>query len=158
VKTRMTDNITPTGIFEIEIMLSHNPDWNHAAANVVAQYQRTEFSTLVASPAGLATLFDNMNRLDFNHDGRADAAYGSAYLGLSSRKAITGPKLQKFQTTPYWFSIALHGTPDSANIGQSNSGGCVHLSAESLRTLITEGLATIGTRVTISDQDAPTVQ
>lgn len=92
-----------------------------------------------------SALFQNMNRI-FNH------AYGSAYIGLDSKTAITGPKLIPYRDgTQYWFSIALHGTPDPANIGQAKSGGCIHLSAESLAHLLGDGIVKIGTRVTIAD-------
>lgn len=137
VKKSMADEVTPTGEFVVDIILDHTPELNQS---------------LRATPVGLAQLFRNMDGIDFNGDGRPDHAFGSAYIGLDSKTAITGPKLKPYRDgTLYWFSIALHGTPDPANIGKANSGGCVHLGADSLAHLIEGGIVRIGTRVTIAD-------
>jgi hypothetical protein len=133
----MADNVTPTGEFMVDIILNHKPEFNQS---------------LHPTSVNLAQLLHNMDNMDFNHDGRPDRAYGNAYIGLDSKTAITGPKLTRYRDgTPYWFSIALHGTPDPATIGNAASGGCIHLSADTLAHLIEAGIVKIGTRVTISD-------
>lgn len=136
-KKSMADAVTPTGEFVVDLILDQQPQFDQSRR---------------ALPLSLAQLFQNMNTLDFNGDGRPDHAYGSAYIGLASKTAITGPKLTTYRDgTVYWFSIALHGTPDPTTIGKAASGGCVHLSAETLAKLIEGGVVGIGTRVTIAD-------
>ncbi|NJQ98763.1 MAG: L,D-transpeptidase [Hydrococcus sp. CSU_1_8] len=54
--------------------------------------------------------------------------------------------------TPYWFSIALHGTPtEKTDIGAANSGGCIHVQQQVLKKLVEEGIVKIGTPVIIAD-------
>ena len=139
-KKRMSDQVTPTGNFKVDLILHKNPKWNAISENNKELYK-----------GGLKTLFDNMNGIDFDRNGKSDGAYGTAYIGLDSKDAVTGPKLSQYGKTPYWYSIAIHGTPSPSNIGKSNSGGCVHLSEKDLNHLIEKKIVQIGTPVTISD-------
>ena len=67
-------------------------------------------------------------------------------------RAMQRDKARRYRDgTPYWFSIALHGTPDPANLGAANSGGCVHLSPTMLSHLIDGDLVTLGSVVVIAD-------
>lgn len=154
-KQSMADNVTPAGIFEVDIILSDQPTSNKVSEKLLRRYHADKSAiSFLSSGQGLKRLFDNMNSLDFNGDGKADTAYGAAYIGLNAKAenkdAITGPKFSKFGGTDYWFSIALHGTPNEAkNIGNSNSGGCVHVPKTTLQKLISDGSVKIGTIVEI---------
>lgn len=162
-KRSMSDNITPIGDFKVELILSKNADFNAIDSSFQKKYRTTPtFLSLVNSKSGLEQLFKNMNSIDFNADGKPDNAYGAAYIGLTSRTAITGPntartaitgpKLRKYGNVAYWYSIAIHGTPNPEKaIGQATSGGCVHLGEDALMKLIGEKFVKIGTRVTIKD-------
>src|SRR5581483_2297511 len=108
----------------------------------------------LSSPEALARLFKNMNSIDFDGDGKPDRAYGSAYFGVSSPNAVTGPKLSSYKDTSYWYSIAVHGPPhEKRDIGGANSGGCVHLPAKAIQQLTKNGWIAVGTKLTISDSD-----
>lgn len=147
-KTTMSDLITPTGTFSVDLILT--PAGGVVAPEVIEQFGGIpEHASLLTD---LPTLFSNMNRIDFDGDGSPDAAYGGAYIGLTSDAAVTGPKLRRYRDgTIYWYSIALHGTPAPENLGAARSGGCVHLSETLLAALIADGTVTIGSPVIISD-------
>lgn len=160
LKKNMGDLVTPTGEFEVDIILYKDAHFNKISPHLQAQYEKTEFSPLVKDQAGLNQLFLHMNSLDFDGDKQPDAAYGLAYIGLNSAAdttTVTGPKLRYASwsgggNTPYWYSIALHGSVDEDHdLGTANSGGCVHVSRELLSQLIEEGLVDIGTKVVITD-------
>jgi hypothetical protein len=89
--------------------------------------------------------------LDFDGDGVPDRAYGDGYIGLRSSEAVTGPKMRRYRGTPYWYAIALHGTPDPSSLGEARSGGCVHLPASLLEQLVTGDHIQLGTQVIIAD-------
>lgn len=164
-KRSMSDNITPIGDFKVELVLSKNADFNAIDRSFLKKYRTSPtFLSLVNSKSGLEQLFKNMNSIDFNADGKPDNAYGAAYIGLTSRTAITGPntsrtaiagpKMHLYGNVPYWYSIAIHGTPNPDKaLGQATSGGCIHLGEDALMKLIGEKFVKVGTRVTI--QDAP---
>lgn len=154
----MADNITPKGRFEVDLILSGNSLQNKCSKALLENYKGNDAAlSYLSSPDGLKRLFNNMNSLDFDGNGKPDTAYGAAYIGLNSASpankkssSITGPKLAKYSGKDYWFSIALHGTPDETkNIGQANSGGCVHIPKELLQRLIADGSIRIGTSVEI---------
>lgn len=156
-KKSMADNITPKGTFEVELILTNDSSLNKCSKELIDRYKANKTAlSFLSSGEGLKRLFQNMISLDFDGDGKADTAYGAAYIGLKGlpegggTAPITGPKLSKYGGKDYWFSIALHGTPDdSKNIGKANSGGCVHLPKDMLQKLIAEGSIKIGTVVTI---------
>ncbi len=152
-KTSMLDSVTPTGQFEVDIILSKRKNQNSSSDAIRRRYKDTPFTEYVTSGAGMERLFNNMNAIDFNKDGKPDDAYGAAYIGLDSDESITGPKMKYYNGMPYWFSIAIHGTNDEANIGKANSGGCIHLRKDDLERILNAGFAKIGTKVTISDSD-----
>lgn len=147
-KQSMADLITPTGTFTIDLVLTGRGGTvePHTAAGFSSD---PEYAALLADPVALLA---NMNRIDFDGDGAPDRAYGVAYVGLTAADRITGPKLRRYRDgTAYWFSIALHGTPDPANIGAANSGGCVHLPTDLLIELIDAGTLAVGHTVIIQD-------
>jgi L,D-peptidoglycan transpeptidase YkuD (ErfK/YbiS/YcfS/YnhG family) len=151
-KQDMADLVTPTGEMKVDLILYKKSDYNQIAPQNVEHFAHDpQFRPLVSQPQGLVQLFHNMNQLDFDGNGSPDQAYGDGYIGLTSKTTITGPKLSLFAATPYWFSIALHGTPDPNNIGQARSGGCVHLAPETLKQLIEQRWVQIGTIVEIVD-------
>jgi hypothetical protein len=151
-KKNMGDLITPTGNLTVDLILYKKPEYNKITRNNVQRFAKSAlFRDLVTEQTGLAKLYKNMISLDFDGNGSPDRAYGDGYIGLTSNTVITGPKMSIFQGKPYWFSIALHGTPQPKNIGQANSGGCVHLDSKSLQKLIEEGWIKLGTRVKIID-------
>ncbi len=151
-KKDMADLITPTGEMTVDLILYRKPEYNRIARDNVDTFSKNaEFRYFVTNQQGLAQLFNNMSSLDFDGNGSPDRAYGNGYIGLTSSTTITGPKMSKFQGTPYWFSIAIHGTPFLENIGQANSGGCVHIDSKSLQQLIENGWVKLGTKVKIVD-------
>lgn len=147
-KQSMADLVTPTGTFTIDLVLTG--DGGAVEPSTAASFSADpEYAALLADPVALLA---NMNRIDFDGDGAPDRAYGAAYVGLTAAGRVTGPKLRRYRDgTAYWFSIALHGTPDPANIGAANSGGCVHLSADLLTGLIEAGTLAVGQAVLIQD-------
>lgn len=147
-KTTMSDLITPTGAFTVDLILT--ADGGSVAPEAVARFgDDPGYAALLAD---LPALFANMSRIDFDGDGSPDAAYGTAYIGLTSETAVTGPKLRRYRDgTAYWYSIALHGTPAPDNLGAARSGGCLHLSESLLAGLIADGTVTIGSPVVIAD-------
>jgi hypothetical protein len=147
-KTGMADLITPVGDFTVDLVLSEG----FSAVDPAVLPRFSADAELAAMLADLPALWANMGRIDFDGDGAADGAYGPAYIGLSAPDGVTGPKLRRYRDgTIYWFSIALHGTPDPANIGAARSGGCVHLADALLAQLIASGAADIGSPVVIRD-------
>ncbi len=149
-KETMQDLITPTGTFTVDLILSESGVNNAVAAAVPPRFAGdAEFASLLGGEPGLAGLYRNMSIIDFDADGDPDKAYGTAYIGLDG--AVTGPKMRRFKGTAYWFSIALHGTPNPENLGEANSGGCVHVAADLLGELIEDQILTIGSTVTIAD-------
>lgn len=151
-KTAMGDLITPTGTFTVDLVISETGTHN-AIASIHTQRWSGDatYGHFVDAPGGLIRLYETMSSLDFNGDGTPDRAYGTAYVGLSAADAVTGPKMRLYRGTPYWYSIALHGTPDPTSIGQARSGGCVHLPSALLQSLITTGTLAIGQTVVIAD-------
>lgn len=151
-KQDMADLVTPTGEMTVDLILYKKSAYNQIANQNVERFaQNPQFRSLVSQPQGLVQLFHNMNHLDFDGNGSPDKAYGDGYIGLTSETTVTGPKMSTFAATPYWFSIALHGTPDPQNIGQANSGGCVHLAPDTLKQLIEQGWVRLGTVVKVVD-------
>lgn len=151
-KQDMADLVTPTGQMTVDLILYKKSAYNQIVSQNVERFAKNpEYRPLVGQLQGLGQLFNNMNRIDFDGNGSPDKAYGDGYIGLTSETVITGPKMSTFEQTPYWFSIALHGTPDPQNIGQANSGGCVHLASDTLQQLIENGWVRLGTVVKITD-------
>lgn len=137
-KRNMEDLVTPSGDFKVELILSKNSEKNRVSSDVLNKYSRDEKAlSYLKSDSGLKRLFENMSSLDFDADGKPDTAYGAGYLSLSSKNAVTGPKLSKFKGKDYWYSIAIHGTPfEKRNIGYAHSGGCVQLPHNELNKVI----------------------
>ena len=159
-KKSMSDLITPTGHFVVDLILSSaDSSRNAILPSLRSRYAADpSFGPLVEDQKGLARLFDTMNALDFifNGDHAADGAYGTAYIGLDSPTVLTGPKMHWYASRAYWFSIALHGTPLPASaLGKATSGGCVHLSRESLERLLGSRHLQLGSTVVIADEPPP---
>lgn len=151
-KTAMSDLITPTGTFTVDLVISQDGRHNAIADAHRARWKGDPtYGHYVDAPDGLAQLYRTMAALDFDGNGQPDHAYGRAYVGLDATDAITGPKMRRYRGTPYWYSIALHGTPDTATLGQARSGGCVHVGADLLLGLIADGTLAIGQIVVIAD-------
>ncbi|MCP4921679.1 MAG: L,D-transpeptidase [Proteobacteria bacterium] len=137
-KTAMSDLVTPTGTFTVDLVLHDGSE--HDAV-----------SDAVRPQLDLATVWSNMSGLDFDGDGAPDGAYGSIYVGLDGEQ--TGPKMRQHSSgTPYWYSIALHATPDPDNLGAANSGGCVHVDDALLLELVEDGVLGLERQVTIEDR------
>jgi hypothetical protein len=152
IKKKMSDFITPTGEFVVDLILYVKPQFNTISMLNFNKYKSSKnYSSLASPPDGLSRLFQNMNNIDFDKNGKADQAYGLGYIGLNSNRAVTGPKMRMYGSVPYWFSIALHGTPNNDNVGQANSGGCIHLSEKDITYLVENRIVKIGTQVIISD-------
>lgn len=153
-KKSMSDYVTPTGDFVVDLILFENSEFNQISQSNQEKFEsKKAYKNYISDKAGLRHLFQNMNHLDFDNNHKADNAYGIAYIGLDSKNAITGPKLNKYKNVVRWYSIAIHGTPnESKNIPASNSGGCIHLKAANLEFLIENGILNIGTEVKIGDE------
>lgn len=150
-KVGMNDSVTPTGEFEVDLILS--PSRNEIANGSKNMFLNDKrFADYLTTESGLKKLFANMNSIDFDHDGKPDNAYGISYIGLNSKSAVTGPKMRMSGVIPYWYSIAIHGTQDPSNIGRSNSGGCIHLGKDVLEKLLIDPYLKIGTKVKIADE------
>lgn len=152
-KKNMADMVTPTGQFTVDIIMCRDSGYNAVSSELINKYRGDSKShELVSDKAGLDKLFKNMNKIDFDGNGKPDNAYGIVYIGLNSEGTVTGPKLKTHSSGRlYWFSIALHGTTNEDNIGKAKSGGCIHLARDDLTRLIEEKVVRIGTLVTISD-------
>lgn len=151
VKRSMADFITPVGEFDVDIILSHREDEVAVVQTLSDRFGRSpSYRRYFERRSGLVSLFQSMNSLDFDGNKEPDSAYGRGYIGLNSKQFVTGPKMHQFKGRPYWFSIALHGTPDEDGFGKGTSGGCVHLPREVLDRILTEELLTLGSKVTIS--------
>jgi hypothetical protein len=153
-KQSMEDEVTPTGTFTVDLVLHRAGTKDAVSAASAGRFASVpELARLVAGDPGLPGLFANMDSLDFDGDGAADHAYGDVYVGLDAPDAVVGPKLRRHSRTgtPYWYSIALHGTPDPANLGAARSGGCVHVDGALLERLIDDGVLAVGATVTIAD-------
>lgn len=152
-KERMSDSVTPTGEFEVDLILS--PSRNKIADDSKNMFLNDKrFASYLSTESGLKKLFSNMNGIDFDGDEKPDNSYGISYIGFSSKSAVTGPKMKMIGDIPYWYSIAIHGTQDVTNIGRSNSGGCIHLGKDALKKLLAGPYLKIGTKVKITD-DGP---
>jgi hypothetical protein len=161
-KRDMMDYVTPTGEFVVDLILYQQESFNSISPQLRDRYLNSEFRELFTQPQGLKELFQNMNSLDFDGNGKPDRSYGIAYIGLnatSTNSVVTGPKMRYASwvgggNTPYWFSIALHGTPnEKTDIGAANSGGCIHVQQQVLKKLVEEGIVKIGRPVIISDSN-----
>lgn len=150
-KVEMNDSVTPTGEFEVDLILSSLRN-EIADASKIMFLNDKRFADYLSTEPGLKKLFANMNEIDFDHDGKPDNAYGISYIGLSSKSAVTGPKMRMSGAIPYWYSIAIHGTQNPSNIGRSNSGGCIHLEKDTLEKLLAGHHLKMGTKVKIADE------
>lgn len=150
-KTSMQDCITPVGSFVVDVVLTADPKLNEIDGKRKIEISKNpRFVPLVKDGSGLAEIFQTMNRQDFNRDGKADSAYGFAFLGLDGK--TTGPKLIAAGKSARWYSIALHGTPNEQKaIGHTTSEGCIHLEKAVLQKILMERLAGVGTPVYIND-------
>lgn len=161
-KQDMMDLVTPTGELVVDLILYQQENFNQVSSQLKDQYLQTEFREFFNEQQGLKKLFKNMNSIDFDGNGKPDQSYGIAYIGLNSaptHSVVTGPKMRYtdwkgISKTPYWFSIALHGTPrENLDIGAANSGGCIHVQQNVLKELVEKGIVEIGTQVIISDSE-----
>ncbi|GEM_PF-1429534 len=159
-KTDMMDFVTPTGEMEVDLILYQDENYSQISPQLKDKYLNSEFKTFFQNQQGLKQLFSNMNIIDFDSNGKPDNSYGIAYIGLTSapnNNIVTGPKMryanwQTGKNIPYWFSIALHGTPrEEKDLGSANSGGCIHVSKEVLSEIIETEIIKIGTKVIITD-------
>lgn len=152
-KQSMDDMVTPLGVFVVDIVLASEPEFCAVDSSVLKKYaQRSEYAKYLCSQNALSQLFNDMNRLDFDVDGKPDSAYGNAYIGLNGSPAITGPKLSTYRGRIYWYSIALHGTSQEKDrIGQARSGGCIQIPADVLKRLLKEKMISPRMSVIIHD-------
>ncbi len=150
-KTGMTDCITPTGEFVVDVVLTSDANFNRIADKQKSAVG-SRYAPYVKDGAGLAKVFETMNAQDFNRDGKPDHAYGFAFIGLDGKG--TGPKLIRAGNSARWYSIALHGTPNEAMaIGRATSEGCIHVPQPVLERLLREHLIDVGTPVYITDDN-----
>jgi len=153
-KKSMGDYVTPTGDFIVDLIIFENGEFNQISQSNKEKFEsEKEYKKYLKDKVGLSKLFKNMNNIDFDNNQRPDQAYGTAYIGLDSKDSITGPKLNKYRNVVRWYSIGIHGTPNETNnISASNSGGCIHLKATDLKSIIEKGILNIGTKVKIGDE------
>lgn len=161
-KRNMADLVTPTGNFVVNIVLSNDQRQVKISPELRNKYKSDKaYADFLNSPEGLVRMFNNMSSLDFDGDGKGDTAYGAGYVGLAlspsagsavKRRAssIVGPGARVYQGKVSWYSIAIHGTPNPERaLGKATSGGCVHVDAKNLKTLL--DIVPLGTSVSITD-------
>ena len=125
--TRFEEGYTPLGRFQVNAILSNDQFVMDPA--LIQQSGKSEAELK-------ATLFKNMNAIDFKGDGEV-GEYGLGYISLAPIDSVQQP----FQFNVYdgkfrWYSFAIHGSNNEARIGETVTGGCLNVKAPILKTLL----------------------
>ncbi|MGC6482210.1 MAG: L,D-transpeptidase [Synechococcus sp.] len=125
--TRFEEGYTPLGRFKVNAILGKDqfamdPELIKQSGMSAADLQ--------------ATLFSNMNAIDFSGDGET-GEYGIGYISLEPIDSVKQP----FQFNVYdgkfrWYSFAIHGTNDEKRVGRKVTGGCLNVQEPVLRQLL----------------------
>lgn len=125
--SRFEEGYTPLGKFRVNAILSKDRFVMEPA--LIAQSGKSEAELK-------ATLFRNMNAIDFNGDHEI-GEYGIGYIGLVPVDSVKQPfGFSTYNGTYRWYSFAIHGSNNDKRIGQQLTGGCVNVSEPVLKTLL----------------------
>jgi hypothetical protein len=125
--SRFEEGYTPLGRFRVNAILSNDRFAMEPA--LVAQSGKSEAELK-------ATLFRNMNAIDFDGDGET-GEYGIGYVSLAPVDSVKQPfEFNTYDGRFRWYSFAIHGSNNDARIGQQVTGGCVNVAEPVLRTLL----------------------
>jgi hypothetical protein len=125
--SRFEEGYTPLGRFRVNAILSNDRFVMEPA--LIARSGKTEAELK-------ATLFRNMNAIDFDGDGET-GEYGIGYVSLAPVDSVEQPfAFNTYDGRFRWYSFAIHGSNDDRRIGQQVTGGCVNVAGPVLRTLL----------------------
>ena len=83
-----------------------------------------------------ATLFKNMNAIDFSGDGEV-GEYGIGYISLEPIDSVEQPfKFNVYDGKFRWYSFAIHGSNNEQRIGKKVTGGCLNVNEPVLKQLL----------------------
>lgn len=126
-KTRFEEGYTPLGRFKVNAILSNDQFVMDPA--LIKQSGKSEAELK-------ATLFKNMNAIDFKGDGEV-GEYGIGYISLAPIDSVKQPfKFNVYDGKFRWYSFAIHGSNNEARIGEKVTGGCLNVKAPILKTLL----------------------
>ncbi|MCP9927438.1 L,D-transpeptidase [Cyanobium sp. CH-040] len=139
--SRFEEGYTPLGRFKVNAILSNDRFVMEPA--LIAQSGRTEQELK-------ATLFRNMNAIDFSGDGQT-GEYGIGYVSLAPVDSVEQPfAFNTYDGRFRWYSFAIHGSNNDQRIGQQVTGGCLNVAEPVLKTLLET--VRLGDEVVISAQ------
>ncbi|MCU0529341.1 MAG: L,D-transpeptidase [Cyanobium sp. Prado107] len=139
--SRFEEGYTPLGRFKVNAILSNDRFVMEPA--LIAQSGKTEQELK-------ATLFRNMNAIDFSGDGQT-GEYGIGYVSLAPVDSVEQPfAFNTYDGRFRWYSFAIHGSNNDQRIGQRVTGGCLNVAAPVLKTLLET--VQLGDEVVISAQ------
>ena len=125
--TRFEEGYTPLGRFKVNAILSE--DQFVMAPTLIEQSGKTEAELK-------ATLFSNMNAIDFSGDGEV-GEYGIGYISLEPIDSVKQPfRFNEYDGRFRWYSFAIHGSNNASRIGEKVTGGCLNVKEPILRTLL----------------------
>ena len=125
--TRFEEGYTPLGRFRVNGILSN--DRFVMEPELIARSGKTEDELR-------ASLFRNMNAIDFNGDGES-GEYGLGYVSLAPVDSVKQPfEFNTYDGRFRWYSFAIHGSNNDQRIGQQVTGGCVNVAEPILKTLL----------------------
>ena len=125
--TRFEEGYTPLGRFKVNAILSNDQFVMDPA--LIKQSGKSEAELK-------ATLFKNMNAIDFKGDGEV-GEYGIGYISLAPIDSVKQPfKFNVYDGKFRWYSFAIHGSNNEARIGEKVTGGCLNVKAPILKTLL----------------------
>ncbi len=137
--SRFEEGYTPLGRFRVNAILSNDRFVMEPA--LIAQSGKSEDELR-------ATLFRNMNSIDFSGDGET-GEYGIGYVSLAPVDSVPQPfAFNTYDGRFRWYSFAIHGSNDDQRIGRQLTGGCVNVAEPVLRTLL--NVVKLGDEVVIS--------
>ena len=137
--TRFEEGYTPLGRFKVNAILSK--DQFVMDPKLVKQSGKSEAELK-------ATLFKNMNAIDFSGDGEV-GEYGIGYISLEPIDSVEQPfKFNVYDGKFRWYSFAIHGSNNEQRIGKKVTGGCLNVNEPVLKQLL--GTVKLGDEVVVT--------
>jgi len=125
--SRFEEGYTPLGRFRVNAILSD--DQFVMLPELIKQSGKSEAELK-------ATLFKNMNAIDFRGDGEI-GEYGIGYISLAPVDSVKQPfRFNVYDGKFRWYSFAIHGSNNEARIGEKVTGGCLNVAEPILRELL----------------------
>ena len=126
-RTRFEEGYTPLGRFKVNAILSK--DQFVMDPKLIKQSGKSEAELR-------ATLFKNMNAIDFSGDGEI-GEYGIGYISLEPIDSVKQPfKFNTYDGKFRWYSFAIHGSNNESRVGEKVTGGCLNVKEPVLRKLL----------------------